>query len=208
MSPNATRIAYSVRNSDRPGRPYTQVWIMDAASGKSIRLGSDKEAASSPRWSADGRKIAYFGREDAGSGVVVCAEDGSGAEFIAPVVRTDHHSSSGDQTGLVARRQTLRVHLGNARPRNRECQRRPDGDRPVLLQAHRVRGPDTLQRQQAASHLRRPHRDEAGEAGDEGGLLQDARSTGRRSGTNCSSSNRESNTDRFFNYDLFALKLS
>ncbi|HWT45964.1 MAG TPA: hypothetical protein VN085_08355, partial [Vicinamibacterales bacterium] len=71
LSPDASRVAYSVRNSDRVGRPYTQVWIMDVTAGKSIRLGSDREAASSPRWSPDGRKIAYFGRENAGSGVVV-----------------------------------------------------------------------------------------------------------------------------------------
>src|SRR5437867_467259 len=31
MSPDATRIAYSVQNNDRPGRPYSQVWIMDVA---------------------------------------------------------------------------------------------------------------------------------------------------------------------------------
>src|SRR5437899_842628 len=33
MSPDATRIAYSVQNNDRPGRPYSQVWIMDVATG-------------------------------------------------------------------------------------------------------------------------------------------------------------------------------
>ena len=42
--PDATRIAYSVQNNDRPGRPYSQVWIMDVATGKTVRLGSDKEA--------------------------------------------------------------------------------------------------------------------------------------------------------------------
>lgn len=90
LSPDATRIAYSVQNSDRPGRPYSQVWIMDLASGKSTRLGSDKEAASGPRWSRDGQQIAYFGREESGAGVIVSRPDGSGAVLLAPVETTNH----------------------------------------------------------------------------------------------------------------------
>ena len=90
ISPDATRIAYSVQNSDRPGRPYSQVWIMNVATGKAVRLGSDKEAASGPRWSRDGQQIAYFGREDSGAGVVVSRPDGSGAVLLAPVEGTNH----------------------------------------------------------------------------------------------------------------------
>jgi dipeptidyl aminopeptidase/acylaminoacyl peptidase len=90
FSPDGTRIAYSVQNSDRPGRPYSQVWIMDVATGKAIRLGSEKEAASSPRWSADGQQVAYFGRESEGAGVTVSRPDGSGTTFLAPVTGTNH----------------------------------------------------------------------------------------------------------------------
>jgi dipeptidyl aminopeptidase/acylaminoacyl peptidase len=90
LSPDGSRIAYSVQNSDRPGRPYSQVWIMDVATGKTARLGSDKEAASGARWSRDGRQIAYFGREDSGAGVIVSHADGSNAELLAPVEGTNH----------------------------------------------------------------------------------------------------------------------
>jgi dipeptidyl aminopeptidase/acylaminoacyl peptidase len=89
VSPDGTRVAYSVQMSDRPGRPYSQVWILDVASGKSARLGSDKEAASGPRWSPDGRWIAYFGRED-DSGMMVSRPDGSQTTFLAPVRGTNH----------------------------------------------------------------------------------------------------------------------
>src|SRR5689334_16660392 len=75
MSPDGKRIAYSVQNNDRPGRPYSQVWILDVAAGKAVRLGSDTEAASGPRWSRDGQQIAYFGREESGAGVVVSRPD-------------------------------------------------------------------------------------------------------------------------------------
>jgi len=90
MSPDGRRIAYSVQNSDRPGRPYSQVWILDAATGKAVRLGSDQEGASGPRWSRDGQQIAYFGREESGAGVVVSRADGSGAVLLAPVSGTNH----------------------------------------------------------------------------------------------------------------------
>src|SRR5436309_4573602 len=61
LSPDGTRVAYSIVNSDRPGRPYSQVWIMNLATKQSTRLGPADAAASSPHWSADGRFIAYFG---------------------------------------------------------------------------------------------------------------------------------------------------
>ena len=82
MSPDGSRIAYSVQNNDRGGRPYSQVWILDLATGKAVRLGSDTEAASGPRWSRDGRQIAYFGREESGAGVVVARADGSNAAQV------------------------------------------------------------------------------------------------------------------------------
>jgi dipeptidyl aminopeptidase/acylaminoacyl peptidase len=98
MSPDGKRIAYSVQNNDRPGRPYSQVWILDVATGKAVRLGSDQEAASGPRWSRDGQQIAYFGREESGAGVVVSRADGSGAVLLAPVSGTNHPlPSSGER---------------------------------------------------------------------------------------------------------------
>ena len=90
LSPDGTHVAYTVQNNDRPGRPYSQVWIADLATGTSKRLGSDKDGASGPRWSRDGQQIAYFGREDSGAGVVVSRPDGSGAVLLAPVEGTNH----------------------------------------------------------------------------------------------------------------------
>ncbi len=98
LSPDGSRIAYSVRNSDRPGRPYSQAWILDVASGKSVRLGTDREGASNPRWSPDGQQIAYLGRGESGSGVVVARLDGTLAIPLAPVGGTNHPlPSSGER---------------------------------------------------------------------------------------------------------------
>lgn len=89
FSPDNRRIAYTVTMHDRPGRPYSQIWIMDAASGKSIRLGGDKEATSNPRWSPDNKKIAYFGGENEHYGLMVAQADGSQPSFLAPVFDTN-----------------------------------------------------------------------------------------------------------------------
>ena len=45
LSPDATRAAYVVESNDGPGRPYGQVWIVTLADGKSVRLGSEREAS-------------------------------------------------------------------------------------------------------------------------------------------------------------------
>ena len=41
LSPDGERVAYSVRKSDRPGRPYSEVWVMEIASGEVSKLGGE-----------------------------------------------------------------------------------------------------------------------------------------------------------------------
>lgn len=100
LSPDGAAIAYSIQSSERPGRPSSQVWLMDVASRQSRRLGSDREGASGPRWSPDGRRLAFFGHgaDDEGSGLMVANADGSGVTFVAKVTGTNHPlPSSGEK---------------------------------------------------------------------------------------------------------------
>jgi dipeptidyl aminopeptidase/acylaminoacyl peptidase len=90
LSPDASRIAYSIVSNDRPGRPYSQVWVMNVASRQSTRLGRPEGTASSPRWSPDGRAIAYVGSDGERRGLMVANIDGVGARFVAPVESTNH----------------------------------------------------------------------------------------------------------------------
>ena len=91
VSPDGTHLIYSVRHSDRPGTPYTRMWIMEIATDRLIRLGSDQEGVSNPRWSPDSQRIAYISRTAEGSGVAVTSRDGNGRTLLAPVVGTNHH---------------------------------------------------------------------------------------------------------------------
>jgi len=82
LSPDGHRIAYTVVLRDRPGRPYSQIWILDVATGKSSRLAGEKERTSGPKWSPDGKSLAYFGGDDDESGLWVAQANGSGASFL------------------------------------------------------------------------------------------------------------------------------
>ena len=76
VSPDATRVAYTVENNDGGGRPYGQLWVMTIADGKSVRFGADKEPSVNPEWSPDSQWIAYRGRVGDKSGLVVAKPDG------------------------------------------------------------------------------------------------------------------------------------
>src|SRR5215469_498933 len=81
LSPDGRFIAYTVATREQPGRPSGQLWVMDVASGKSVRLGGDKPAGG-PLWSSDGKWIAYNGTEDDKHGLIIAHPDGSGATFL------------------------------------------------------------------------------------------------------------------------------
>ncbi len=89
LSPDGRRIAYTVEMFDRPGRPYSQVWVMDLASQKAARIGGQTDATSSPQWSPDSRWLAYMSNDGQKSGLMVAHADGSGASFVAEVTGTN-----------------------------------------------------------------------------------------------------------------------
>lgn len=90
VSPDGRRVAYAVTRRDTPGRPRSETWIRDLAAKTESRLGTDATGASSPRWSPDGRAIAFFGRVGDSSGVAIANADGSDIRFIASVKGTNH----------------------------------------------------------------------------------------------------------------------
>jgi dipeptidyl aminopeptidase/acylaminoacyl peptidase len=90
VSPDGRHVAYAITRRDTPGRPRSETWIRDLATNAESRLGTDATGASSPRWSPDGRSIAFFGRVGDSSGVAIANADGSDVRFIAAVRGTNH----------------------------------------------------------------------------------------------------------------------
>lgn len=89
LSPDERHIAYTVSMNDRPGRPHSQIWIMDVATGKSTRIGGEKDSSSHPRWSPDGTMIAFTGGDAAQQGLNYVRADGSGQTFLAKTSGTN-----------------------------------------------------------------------------------------------------------------------
>src|SRR2546426_1003116 len=89
-SPDGARIAYSVINNDGDRRPYSQLWLMTGADGKSIKLGGEKDTSSNPEWAPDGQWIAYDGRLGDKSGLIVARPDGSNAKYLSPLQGTNN----------------------------------------------------------------------------------------------------------------------
>ncbi|MBX9600510.1 MAG: S9 family peptidase [Bryobacteraceae bacterium] len=82
FSPDGARLAYTVNNNEKPGRPYSQIWVRELAGGRETRFGGPGEASSGPLWSPDGQWIAYSGKVGDKSGLVIARPDGTGAKFL------------------------------------------------------------------------------------------------------------------------------
>jgi len=83
VSPDGKRLAYSIILRDSPGRPYSQLWIIDLGTQKSTRIGGDKDGGGGPVWSPDGKWLAFGGHQGDKSGLFVVRPDGSGVTFLA-----------------------------------------------------------------------------------------------------------------------------
>jgi dipeptidyl aminopeptidase/acylaminoacyl peptidase len=89
FSPDGKLLAYSVTRYDRPGRPWGQLYVMDLATGNSMRMGAEDEPSGGAVWSPDGRWLAYFGAAEGKRGLVMAHPDGSEASFLAEVAGTN-----------------------------------------------------------------------------------------------------------------------
>jgi len=84
LSPDGHYIAYTITMRDRPGRPYGQLWVMDLATEKSVRLGGDKPAGG-PLWSGDSKWIAFRGGDADNHSLLIARPDGTDTTSLAPL---------------------------------------------------------------------------------------------------------------------------
>ncbi len=89
LSPDGTKIAYTITRSDLPGRSLGQLFILDIATNQSVGFSAGDDGSGSPVWSPDGKWIAYSGKLDGKSGLIVARPDGTGKKYITQLEWTN-----------------------------------------------------------------------------------------------------------------------
>jgi dipeptidyl aminopeptidase/acylaminoacyl peptidase len=90
ISPDGSRIAYTVRTNTPEGRGYGQLFIYNVAGRNSAQVGGTDARGGNPVWSPDGRSIAFHGKVGSGkAGLYVCTADGSSPRFLAEIDGTN-----------------------------------------------------------------------------------------------------------------------
>jgi dipeptidyl aminopeptidase/acylaminoacyl peptidase len=209
LSPDDHQVAYTVTMNDRPGRPYSQTWIMDIATAASIRLGGEKEASSNPLWSPDGRWLCYTAGEGDKAGLYVAHADGSGASFLAPV-RGSNSPLPGQGESVTWSPDSRQIAYVSSTPGPETSE--ASGD-PVVITRYLYRPTAT----EGFSHFndnRRLHIFTVDVASHQ--VRQLTQGTNDEHSIDWSPdgkeilfvSNHEPNSDEFFNYDIFAVKVA
>jgi dipeptidyl aminopeptidase/acylaminoacyl peptidase len=210
MSPDGTRAAYVVQNNDQPGRPYSQIWVMNVANGETIRFGGEREPSSVPEWSPDGQWIAYQGRAAEKPVLMIGRPDGTDAKpLFSPLLATNSPLPlTGKQFAWSPDSKRLAFISATPGPEAAEA----SGD-PVVITRYLYK-PDF---QEGLSHFNDNQRLHifvaelsSGQIRQltDGNYYEHSIDWSPNGGEILFVSNREADQDRFFNYDLFALKVS
>ena len=209
ISPDGARLAYTVTRNDGPGRPYSQLWIMTLAGGRSISLSKEKESSDGAEWSPDGQWIAYSGKLADKSGLIVAHPDGSGTKFLSALEGTNAPLPTTGKRFAWAP-DSKRLAFVNAVPGPETAE--ASGD-PLVITRYLYK-PDAGEGNSHFNDNRRLHIFVADIASGQIRQLTDGAHyehsidwspDGREIAF---VSNREPNEDQFFNYDLFALNVA
>lgn len=209
LSPDGTRLAYSVNRNDGEGRPYAQLSIMTLADGRSVAFSKEKESSGGAEWSPDGQWVAYSGKLGDESGLIIAHPDGSGAKFLSALEWTN---SPLPTTGkrFAWSPDSRRVAFVNAVPGPETAD--ASGD-PIVITRYLYK-PDYGEGLTHFNDNRRLHIFVADVSS--GQIQQLTTGTHYEHSIDWSPdgreiafvSNQEPNEDQFFNYDLFALNVA
>src|SRR5579871_2974631 len=82
MSPDGSKIAYSIVTQDGPGRPAGDLWIWNVADGTTHRLCKGDQRCGGAVWSPNSEWIAFHGGSGDQQGLHIAHPDGSGDRFV------------------------------------------------------------------------------------------------------------------------------
>ena len=209
VSPDGGTVIYSVVNNDRPGTPYSQLWTLDVASGRSQRLGGEQFTGLEPKLSPDGTRLAYLRRSNEQDGLMVSGPDGRNAVLVAPVETTNHVlPSSGERLAWSPDGRQVAFISATAGPETEDANGDPMVITRYLYKPHAGEGLTRFNDNKrlhifvadiATKSVRQLTR---------GDYYEHSIDWSPRGDEIVFISNRESDPDRFFNYDVFAVEVT
>lgn len=130
LTRDGRRVAYTILNADRPGRPYPQLWVADVASGESWPVGE----GSSPRWAPSGERLAFASQREGRASLYVIDVKDKGQRLA----RRSSESEGGVEDKRGAARNKITDLLGTNHPlpsTGNEISWSPDGKQIAFVSA-------------------------------------------------------------------------
>jgi dipeptidyl aminopeptidase/acylaminoacyl peptidase len=92
ISPDGSKVVYVISEAapDR-SRMVSRLWIVPTAGGESKRLTAGDASESTPRWSPDGKWIAFYSNRDQRDGLWIVAPEGGEPRLVTRTIRTNFH---------------------------------------------------------------------------------------------------------------------
>src|SRR5262249_37729821 len=171
--------------------------------------GGDTESSGDPQWSPDGRWIAYHGRADGKSGLMIAKPDGTGARLLAETMGTNA-PLPGSTTGAVWSPDGKRIAYVSATPTPQTAD--ASGD-PMVITRYLYK-PDASEGMTRFNDNRRLHLFVVDVASARVDQLTDGRFYEHSVDWSPNGdellflTNRDADDDEFFNYDVYAMKVA